>query len=218
MKKNGIYWELCGGSSGSILTYDTFPYFSFIYGHSTGTGIPENAKICTARGCRFSRKIHECEPYREKPKCDHTVWGKTWKYKGLNGAVCGEEFLDMFCFCEVYVKKKMLNLCAIYSAKPWVLKNYFWCIVSGKKVAWKQRHGFWGNSSNILPFNKLKPNAVFVCDCCVENWQCEARKKTTYEFLQAHLRKLQCEHVWTLASSAPPLFEHLFEKKRNRIT
>jgi len=65
-----------------------------------------------------------------------------------------------------------------------------------------------------FPFNKLKPNAVFVCDCCVENLQCEARKKTTYEFLQARLAEVTvrtCVNS-TLASSAPPLFEHLFEK------
>ena len=64
---------------------------------------------------------------------------------------------DLFCFCELYVMEKWVDLCEnekVRNQTSW--RYFFWRNAFGKKAAWKQRRWFWGRSSNVS-----------ICVCCM---------------------------------------------------
>ena len=102
-----------------------------------------------------------------------TIYIKNWLelsvVKSL-GLICH----DLFCFCELYVMEKLVDLCEnekVRNQTSW--RYFFWRNAFGKKAAWKQRRWFWGRSSNVsicvccMSFkqSKIKPFAVLFCGC-----------------------------------------------------
>ena len=142
------------------------------------------------------------------PKIQPPKAGIFWKnrnYKELIGAIRGEEFWIelswLFCFCELYVMEKWVDLCEnekVRNQTSW--RYFFWRHAFGKKAAWKQRRWFWCRSSNVsicvccMSFKQSKAPCCSFLRLCFW-WICKEKacKKSTCEFLQTRLRNSQCE-------------------------